>query len=94
MSTAITPTGLSGLNAARLAAEERRHERDLAPILHHRETDGTVRVKQRNLFHAMTRNAIVRLNVSNYCKNYLTRRFSGVVLSKVRRLCDWRDLRA
>lgn len=45
----ITPTGLSGLNAVRLAAGERRHEKGLAPILPDREMGDHVRVNQRNL---------------------------------------------
>lgn len=44
----ITPTGLSGRNAVRLAAGERRLGRGLAPIPPGREMGGHVRVNQRN----------------------------------------------
>lgn len=44
----ITPTGLSGLNAVRLAEGERRHERGLVLIPPDREMGGHVRVNQRS----------------------------------------------
>ena len=44
----ITPTGLRGRNAVRLAAGERRQERGLVPIPPGREMGGHVTVNQRN----------------------------------------------
>ena len=44
----ITPTGLRGRNAVRLAAGERRQERGLVPIPPGREMGDHVTVNQRN----------------------------------------------
>ena len=57
----ITPTGLSGLNAARLAVEGRRRARDPAAVLLHREMVGHVWENRRNWLNATSRNAIVGL---------------------------------
>lgn len=67
----ITPTGLSGQNAVRPAAGERRRERGLVPIPPGREMGGHVRVNQRNQSNVTKIRVTVRVTTSKCCNTIL-----------------------